>query len=299
MHLRWAPAMRNVGKIIVALLVGVLLFIGLTGAPKGGGGGCSGLPQGPWIGLLGGLAVPADGSLTLAEYAGLGAPPPDGEWTSADMAAMQAVLATVTRKGPGRLPRFQSQRSGALFARMTSAGNLASMMNPSVPRETRYQQAMQYTLATEGILKLYVEAFFKRETGDSEVLEMQAATLGVGLLLLRLIDEIEPELKKGGPMSATRLQGVSHVRQGNLRMVRGAITSLTEARAYRTSERIRFIGRLQETVPAIVSKLEPGQRAEVVRWLDSLRGTAAHNDLEPALGQLQAKVKAAAEAAGS
>jgi hypothetical protein len=56
---------------------------------------------------------------------------------------------------------------------------------------------------------------------------------------------------------------------------------------------------LQETVPAIVSKLEPGQRAEVVRRLDSLRGTAAHNDLEPALGQLQAKVKAAAEAAGS
>jgi len=288
--------MRNLGKIIVALLAGLLLFIGLTGSPKSGGGR-SGQPQGPAVGLAPAPAVPADDSLTTAEYVGLGAPPPDRPWSGDDMATMETVLAKVVQQGPRRLPRFQSARSGAVFARMTSPGDLAAFTDRSVPLETRAPQALKYTKATQEIGKLYVNAFLKRETGDSEMLEIQAAWVRSAALLSGFVDEIEPTLKKPRPESAMRLQGLAEVKRGNTLVVQSAIMSLTETHAYRASERIRFIGHLRETLPVILPKLEPGPRDDAVRRLDALRGNPAYNDLQPALGQLHASVKAAVEAA--
>src|SRR4051812_40964048 len=70
-------------------------------------------------------SAPPDRSLTRDEYMKAGAPAPDKPWSAAEMAAAAKALSAILEKNPDGLPRYQSERSGDLFARVISDENLA------------------------------------------------------------------------------------------------------------------------------------------------------------------------------
>src|ERR1017187_6411407 len=70
------------------------------------------------------IATPEDRSLTADEYLRLGVPVVDPAWTGGEMRTAAAVLKDVAKADPSHLPRYRSERSGVLFARMTSAQNI-------------------------------------------------------------------------------------------------------------------------------------------------------------------------------
>lgn len=65
-----------------------------------------------------------DQSLTEEEYAALGMPTHDRLWSDAEMAKAASVLQTLGQNAPEHLPRFNSKRSGKVFARLAARENL-------------------------------------------------------------------------------------------------------------------------------------------------------------------------------
>src|SRR5262249_7733861 len=96
-----------------------------------------------------------DASLTLAEYIDAGVPAPDRVWTSADY---QAASAALERIGKDRdvLPRWRSDKSGALFERLVDARNLDLLRDHKTPPDMRLAMGADYMKYSNELLRAYV-----------------------------------------------------------------------------------------------------------------------------------------------
>src|SRR5690348_15115169 len=74
-----------------------------------------------------------DQSLTVDEYSRWGMPSIKGAWTADDMVAASNALSGSFTINPAHLPRFQSSRSGELFAKLTSPENFRWCTDKSIP----------------------------------------------------------------------------------------------------------------------------------------------------------------------
>src|SRR5262245_66468073 len=88
--------------------------------------------------------ISADPSLTPEEYLKAGVPAWEKPWSAEDMAAAARALSAVAEKDPRSLPRYQSERSGPLFARITAADNLDRFKDPSLPLDQRFPQSNDF-----------------------------------------------------------------------------------------------------------------------------------------------------------
>lgn len=84
--------------------------------------------------------VASDESLTSEEYLRLGLPAQDRDWSAEDMAKAEKILALLARKGYRKLPRYKSQRSGEVFARLTSPQNLDTLKDRTLPLNVEKMQ---------------------------------------------------------------------------------------------------------------------------------------------------------------
>ena len=239
--------------------------------------------------------APNDESFTPEEYIRLGLPGQDREWSGDDMVKAEKVLASLTQKGYRNLPRYKSERSGEVFARLTSAQNLEQFRNGSLPLEARFPQFFNYLQASNQILSLYVSAFLKKEARDSELVELVGAEFRSTVVMLELIDEFLPTIKKDDPSYQVRMQGLEQTKRGLASAVAGGLQMLTERENYRGSELARLVGYMQETLPLIVPRLPPGSRTETMYRLEKMQEDPAMKDLQPSLQNLYLKVKAALE----
>jgi len=208
------------------------------------------------------------------------------------MAKVGEVLSVLAQKGYQRLPRYKSERSGAVFARLTSSENFNLFRNRTLPLDGRLPQMLDYIQASNRVLKLYLAGFLKKEIRDCEMVELLGATLGATVVLLELFDEFVPTIKKDDPSYKVRMEGIETMRRGLASMVTGTIESLTEADHYRASERVRLLGFMQETVPQIFQHLPPATRTEVLLRLEAMQSDPALKELQPGLGKLHSKLTA-------
>jgi hypothetical protein len=213
------------------------------------------------------------------------------------MAKAAKVLAAVAEHAPGQLPRYQSERSGAVFARLTDVQNHEFFRNRSLPLDGRLQLAAAYTAAANQVYMLYLTSFLKHATGDSELVELLGAQFRMAVLLLELVDEKLPTVRKDDPAYESRMAGLEKMKGGLAMMVAGGLQILTEKDSYRTAERMRMLAYMQETVPKIVPRLPAGARAELLVRLEGSATNEALKVLQPAFEQLHAAVRRAAEAA--
>jgi hypothetical protein len=238
---------------------------------------------------------PPDKSLAIEEYVRLGMPSPDAPWSADNMAQAVKVLASLAEKGYGQLPRYQSERSGAVFARLTSAQDLEPLRDRSLPLEARMPQGLAYGQASSRIFMLYGSAFMKKDVRDSEVVELMGAQLRSAVVMIELVDELLPTIKKDAPDYQYRMQGLEKMKGGLGFVVKGALITLTERQHYRRAELVRLIGHMREPLPLIVPRLLPEARDEVMAQLEKMQDDPALKDLQPGLGELRTRVKDALE----
>ena len=239
--------------------------------------------------------APSDESLTPEEYIRLGLPAHDRDWSADDMVRAEKVLASLAQKGYRHLPRYKSERSGEMFARLTSPENLDLFRNRSLPLEGRFPQALAYLQASNQINKLYLSAFQKKDVRDSEFVELVGALYRLTVVMLDLLDEFVPTIKKDDPTYQVRMQGLELVKRGLSNIVAGGLQMLTERDSYRGSELARLVGYMRETFPLIVPRLPPGSRTETMVRLEKMQEDPAMKDLQPGLRELRLKVKGSLE----
>ena len=265
------------------------------------GSGCSSSstpavqPNGSKGGAPADLKAPGDESLTSDEYLRLGLPAQDREWSGDDMVKAEKILASLAQNGYRQLPRYKSERSGEMFARLTSPQNLDLFQNRTLPLDARFPQALNYYQASNQVFKLYLAGFLKNDVRDSEIVEVMGAQFRSTVVMLELLDEFLPTIKKDDPTYQVRMQGVDQMKRGLASIVAGGLQTLTEKESYRGSELVRLVGYMQETFPLIVPRLPPGARTETLLRLEKMQVDPALKGLQPGLGELHSKVKAAVE----
>ncbi len=277
----------------LVLLAGVGLGCNNSSTPRD-----SSTPRERSDGLKGGVTaatpkIPADESLTSAEYRRMGLPDQDKVWSGDDMLRAQVILAIVARRSYRQLPRYKSTRSGDVFARLTSPQNLDPFKNRKVPLDARISQAQGYFQAVGQVLMLYGVGFLQKDVGDSEAVELMGFQFRVSVVLFELVDEILPTIKNVDPQYRVRMEGLDQIKRGLASVVSSGLQMLTEREAYRGSELVRLVGYMQETFPLIVPRLLPEARTETLLQLEKMQKDPALKDLQPGLGELQSKVKAA------
>ncbi len=234
-----------------------------------------------------------DESLSSDEYILLGMPSYDREWSATDMGKVGKILVSlVEQKGFGKLPRYQSERSGPYFARLTSPQNLSIFVDRSQPLDVRLVHNLEFMKSTAEIGGIYIYGFSKKAVRDTEVVEILGFQMRLVSTTLLLVDEFLPSLKKDDPTYPVRIEGLAKMKQGLGSLVTGSLQTVSERNSYRTSELVRLIGYMQETFPKIVVSLAPGTRTEVIVQLDQLQKDPAMQDLQPGLGELHARVNA-------
>lgn len=237
------------------------------------------------------LSTPDDHSLTADEYLKLGMPATDRAWGGKEMSRAATTLAAMAKDDAGKLPRYRSDRSGVLFARMTSLQNLEMYENKALSLDLRMSPALAYFGATNDLLQVYVSSFMKGVTGDSELMELIGSDLRTAVVLLGLVDEELPNIKPDDPGAAGRIAGLEKIRNGLATMAAGALTTLTEASSYRTSERTRLLRYLQETLPVIVAHLSPAAQSETQVRIEILARDQTLKSLQPGLTELALAVQ--------
>jgi hypothetical protein len=237
------------------------------------------------------LSTPDDHSLTADEYLKLGMPAADRAWSGEEMGRAAKALATLAKDDAGKLPRYRSERSGVLFARMTSLQNLEIYHVKKLSLDLRMSPALAYFGATNDVLQLYVSSFMNGVTGDSELMELIGSDLRTAAVLLQLVDEELPTLKQSDPKNVQRIAGLEKMRNGLATMTAGALTTLTEASSYRTSERARLLRYLQETLPKIVPHLSPAAQSETQIRIETLARDQTLKPLQPRLTELALAVQ--------
>ena len=237
------------------------------------------------------LSTPDDHSLTADEYLKLGIPAADRAWSGEEMSRAAKALAALAKDDAGKLPRYRSDRSGVLFARMTSLQNLEVYHNKKLSLDLRMSPALAYFDATNDVLQAYVSGFLNGVTGDSELMELIGSDLRTAAVLLGLVDEELPTIKQDDPNAAGRIAGLEKMRNGLATMTAGALTTLTEASSYRTSERTRLLRYLQETLPTITAHVSPAAQSETKVRIETLANDPNLKPLQPGLTELAAAVR--------
>jgi len=227
---------------------------------------------------------PVDRSLTPEEYVKLGLPGHEKAWSTAEMVAASKALAALAQKEPQSLPRYQSKRSGQVFARITAAENLAPFRDQSPPIRPRLAQAIEFGRAANNIMKLYAEAFQRGFVGGSDMAELLAMDLRNAVALTRLARELIPTIQKDDPKYLARMEGLAIMRRGLATTFSGVLITLTERPPYSAQDLRRLLATMQETLPLLAQELVPEHRRVVVARLQAL-------ETDPRLSDLRAEVK--------
>jgi hypothetical protein len=234
---------------------------------------------------------PADESLTPEKYVELGLPAHDRVWLGSDLVKAAKVLAAIAEKNPRQLPRYQSARSGAVFARLNATQNLEMYRDRKYPFDVRMKEALKTTEGFSEITKVYIAAFVKKQVRDSEMTECMGSLFRIAAVMIDLVEEQLPTLNPKDADYKQRMAGLDTMRAGLANVVHGGIGSLAEKDSLRASERVRLIGYMKDTFPKLIPQLTPTTRLEAVNRLQAMNVDEAYRDLQPSLRQLYELVR--------
>lgn len=158
------------------------------------------------------------------------------------------------------LPRRGSQRSGEVFARMTSTAGLDTVNDRSYPLAVRVQSVIASLSGLAGILKIYMAAHIASNGGlGAEVLDLECLLLGANRVFMGLVRE-KPVPEPGSAARVNYEEGLQTLRGGFAEMVQGALQSAGEP--YSEADRTRFATCLAEELPLAIPHLTPQGQAE-------------------------------------
>lgn len=232
------------------------------------------------------IKLPDDVSLPAEEYLRLGLPAWDRQWSAEDMTRAADILAPGAPKLGPPLPRFESKRSGTVFARLTAPDNFAMLQDPSVPPKARMILHSNFNEAFNRILMRYGVEFDKDIVSDRDMIEMFCVQLHACVMVCRLVDDSMPTFRETDRDFAARVENLKVSRQGLALVVSASLQILTERRFYGAEPRRSLVVRLQSTLPTLLRNLSNVSRTEMRTRLDRMNEDPVFRDLQPELGEL-------------
>ena len=231
-----------------------------------------------------GPTIAPDESASVTQFIAAGVPSTDREWSADDYQRFISVIRPISRDHPRGLPRFDSNKSGAIMRRVISEQNFGLLHDRNLPVTTRMAQGAALSQATAALAGIYGDASSKGELFDRELVELMAFIVKVNAELWALADELlstltqEERNARGGSLDM--------MRSGSAQIVSGALTTFTETEVYRPSELRRFASLLAPTLPSIVQRLTSESRSETIVRLRSLISQQPDQSLRSLLGNL-------------
>ncbi len=129
------------------------------------------------------------------------------------------------------------------------------------------------------LAQLYLDAVQKGVHLEPELLDLEASLICVAGSMLDATEALKATFDPKDPKYAVRMQGAAKVARGLGEMARGALMSFDEKTTYSLADLRRFADALRASLPAIVARLDPSDRAATMEKLASL----AANERDPAL----------------
>lgn len=263
----------------LGFLAGALLFIAV----------CS--SEGQQTSQVGGDQPTTDHSLSAEEYVQLGMPAHDRIWSSEDMKRAIEVLTRLKNTNPEQLPRYKSERSGDVFARITADENLDLYRNLTLPLNERLLATNDYMMATNVIIKIYLEDYFRTGSGGTEFAELTGSALRIVVVLFDLVNEFIPTLDKNDETYAVRMDGLKKMKMGLSMVIAGTIDTISQPEFLIISERKRLVRYLSETIGSTLPNLSKSSQTEIIVRLKNLNEDPSMQDLQPELGELMESLK--------
>lgn len=216
-----------------------------------------------------------------------------------DMKNVADILHAMQAEQPNQLPRFESAKSGALFARIISPDNLIFFRHQSLPLESRFPLGIAFMQAQSSILKTYLSAFLKNQCSGHELIELMGSQLRICHMMLDLVDEFWPTLSPDDPTYPVRVKGLEKMKSGLAGVIMGSITTLTEDQSYSLDIRLKMLKYCRQEFPSVVPRLASGSLAEVQLRLAKLTEDPKLQPLHEQLQLLRDETTAAVNSAPS
>jgi len=240
-------------------------------------------------------SYPEDTSLTVVEYVRAGMPSPDRQWSPADYGRAAALLEKIGGQPGLPLPRFNSEKSGPAFSRITAEDNIAVLRDSTIPVGTRIGLALELMTPVRRILLVYLAPAVHDVVLDRELAECMGLLLNLSAQTADLLSLFMAELPAEDPQRETRLEGLHQAGQGLSEVVGGVLDSISEKDTYREAARRSLAGHLANSAAGLLPHMSGTQRLEVVRRLAELAEAEADPQVREAL---LATHRAAAEQVG-
>ena len=223
-----------------------------------------GLPTAPTQTLL----VAADHSLTTAQYAALGLPPPTRPWSDGELARAVTALQKLAERDPLKLPRLESAASGEVFARLVAPIALPADVTRSDSR-TQIAALSGFAPSLGTLAVLYSKPAAGDFCFDAELVETTRAALELNSRLLQLINRARSaQGEKPAPDWLRRAD--DQVVYGAALTVRGALFIFSARRAFRPEWSGRLGKALHMWVPKIMEQLPEPAHAAILTHLHGL-----------------------------
>jgi hypothetical protein len=185
-------------------------------------------------------------------------PPVTRAWQAADFTRAAQILTIIASEDASRLPRYQSPRSGALFARLSARENVDAIHSLTAFEQLRPLGELASGL--NAVLLIYIQAARRGQVFDEELAGLTAAVCHETAMMLQVAGEV---LQSGLANEAGRQQieqGYHEVIGGAGDVVAGAITTFAERATYRLQARVRFAQLIDADLPTIAAGLPPDER---------------------------------------
>ena len=228
-----------------------------------------------------------DHSLSVGEYIARGMPTLEREWVAQDFEDAAQVLKRLAQEDSSRLPRFESVKSGALFARFANPENLTVLRDRSLPIKMRVGLLDEYLTGMKTILRVYIDALMRGQPTDREVIRMMGVLTRLTRLTYPLMYEFTATLPPDDPKMEARRAGIQQMREGTATMLQGWLLTLTERSHYRKEELLILCGYLKDDLPALFPELLPEAQTQVRNKLRQLGEQEKDPDLQKAIAELR------------
>lgn len=230
-----------------------------------------------------------DTSLANDAYVEKGVPAFDRIWTGGDLAKAVNKLAELDAGEACVLPRYQSQRSGALFARLCEIKDSDNLTDKNLALNLRVPDGVQRMLASSKLLGLYVARQQQQQVSDRDVVEITGAVVNVMARFARLVNEI-PKLEESDPNFAKQQQGRQQFESGNTQTLAGVLQMLGETETHALPARQRLLELCEEPFVALFSNATPAGRKELAVKLREMVQDDKFAPLQPTLGRLETRI---------
>jgi hypothetical protein len=244
-------------------------------------------------GSSGVLTADQDESLAPDEYVARGLPPVDRPWSAGDILSALLVLQELANEGDQYLPRYQSERSGAVFARLTSPQNLDWYRDSTAPLQLRLERTGQHVQAVVQFTDLYRRLAKLDASRRPEVVEWMGALFRAFALYLEILDEAILEAFEEGEVDSVRRQALETARRRPAAFYSSVLEILLVSGEHDGEEIRGILRHMQETFPGMAARLPESVVTDTLSRLGQLLEGDQHDYVRVELEELRHRIQVA------